>query len=183
MRLYRGCIRGCFMDLEVWIKFSIFVRCLILSSMSYVMGIDPGKGGGIAVLDMGSHDVIDVVPMPSTLTDISDFVCKYRDAECVYIEVVHSMPRQGVASTFTFGQYYGYVQMAVTCHGIRCIDVLPSKWQQSLGAKSLKGESYASHKRRLKGMAQKLFPGVRVTLDVADALLIAEYGKRRELGI
>lgn len=150
--------------------------------MRKVIGIDPGKGGGMAVIDIESHDVMESVPMPPTLADISDFVERHRDAVCAYIEIVHSMPKQGVSSTFTFGQYYGYVQMAVAAHKIRCVDVLPTKWQQSLGVKLKKGESYAEHKRRLKGKAQQLFPKEKVTLSVADALLIAEYGREQEVG-
>ena len=149
---------------------------------NYVLGIDPGVGGGLAVIDINTHEVIDVTSMPETLTDISDFVEKYKDADCAYIEKVHSMPKQGVASTFTFGQFYGYVQMAVTCHKIRCIDVLPTKWQQALGVKTMKDEGYSEHKRRLKGKAQQLFPKAKVTLKNADALLIAEYGRMKEIG-
>lgn len=141
-----------------------------------ILGIDPGKGGGLAVIDSDTHEVIEVTAMPETLTDISDFVERHKDAGCAYIEIVHSMPKQGVASTFTFGQFYGYVQIAVTCHKIRCIDVLPSKWQTALSMKAKKNEGYEAHKRRLKGKAQQLFPKVKVTLKNADALLIAEYG-------
>lgn len=148
--------------------------------MEYVIGIDPGKGGGIAVVDITTHEVIDVTAMPDTIADISGFIEKYRDAKSAYIEIVHSMPKQGVASTFTFGQYYGYVQMAVACHKVRCVDVLPSRWQQALGVKPKKDESYNSHKKRLKGLAQQLFPKTKVTLKNADALLISEYGRMQE---
>ena len=146
------------------------------------MGIDPGKGGGIAVIDADSNELVDVVSMPDTITDISDFIEKYHECNSVYLETVHSMPKQGIASTFTFGQYYGYVQMAVVAHKIRCIDVLPSKWQQALGIKSKKDESKTAHKNRLKGLAQKLFPKVKVTLKNADAILLAEYGRIQEVG-
>ena len=143
-----------------------------------ILGIDPGKNGGMAVLDADTNDIIDITSMPSTLTDISDFVERHQDVSCAVLETVHSMPGQGVASMFTFGQYYGYVQMAVVAHKIRCIDVLPAKWQQALGLKAKKCESKAEHKNRLKGLAQKLFPKVKVTLKNADALLLAEYGRR-----
>lgn len=144
------------------------------------MGIDPGRGGGIAVIDTLSGELVDVTAMPDTIADISDFIEKHNDVNSVYLETVHSMPKQGVASTFTFGQYYGYVQMAVVAHKIRCIDVLPSKWQQGLGVKAKKGEAKTAHKNRLKGLAQKLFPKAKVTLKNADAILLAEYGKRME---
>lgn len=143
-----------------------------------ILGIDPGKNGGMAVLDADTNEIIDITSMPSTLTDISDFVERHQDVSYAVLETVHSMPGQGVASMFTFGQYYGYVQMAVVAHKIRCIDVLPAKWQQVLGLKAKKGESKAEHKNRLKGLAQKLFPKVKVTLKNADALLLAEYGRR-----
>ena len=142
-----------------------------------IIGIDPGKNGGIAVVDSDTNDVVDVVSMPGTVKDISDFIERYKDASCAVLETVHSMPGQGVASMFTFGQYYGYVQMAVVAHKIRCIDVLPSKWQQALGVKAKKGEPKSVHKNELKGLAQKLFPDTKVTLKNADALLLAEYGR------
>ena len=40
------------------------------------------------------------------------------------------------------------------------------------------GESYGDFKRRLKAHAQKTFPQERVTLAVADAMLIAEFARR-----
>ena len=142
-----------------------------------VLGIDPGKGGGMAVIETTTSEVLDITAMPETITDISDFIERHKDAACAFIEIVHSMPKQGVASMFTFGQFYGYVQMAVTAHKIRCIDIQPSKWQQALGVKAKKEESYSQHKTRLKGKAQQLFPKAKVTLKNADALLIAEYGR------
>lgn len=145
-----------------------------------VLGIDPGKNGGLAVINACTHEVVEVVSMPETLADISDFIERHKDCTSAYIEIVHSMPKQGVSSTFTFGQFYGYVQMAVTCHKIRCINVLPTKWQGALSIKAKKGEGYEAHKRRLKGKAQQLFPKTKVTLKNADALLIAEYGCLQE---
>ena len=150
--------------------------------MKKVMGIDPGKGGGIAVIDADTHEVLDLCVMPDTLYDISEFIERHRDSVCCYIESVHSMPGQGVSSTFTFGQYFGYVEMAVVCHKIRSIEITPLKWQSLLGMKSKKGESKVSHKNRLKGRAQSLFPHAKVTLKTADALLIAEYGCLLEKG-
>ena len=144
------------------------------------MGIDPGVNGGIAVVNMDTHEVVDVTAMPDTLTDISDFIEKHKDVMAAYVEKVHSMPKQGVASTFTFGQFYGYVLMGVTAHKIRKIDVMPAKWQADMGVKPKKGEEKTAHKNRLKGLAQHLFPKAKVTLMNADALLLAEYGCKEE---
>jgi len=149
--------------------------------MRKIIGIDPGFNGGIAVLNADTAEVIEVVAMPDTIADISDVIERHKDAMCAYIEIVHSMPKQGVASTFTFGKYYGYVQMAVQAHKVRCIDVQPSKWQAFFSLKSDKGETKTQHKNRLKHRAQQLFPNVKITLATADALLIAEYGRKQEV--
>ncbi len=54
-------------------------------------------------------------------------------------------------------------------------EVVPSKWQSHHGMKKEKGEKDVEWKRRLKEKAQELFPSVKVTLQTADALLIASY--------
>ena len=45
-----------------------------------------------------------------------------------------------------------------------------------------KTESKTEWKNRLKGMAQQLYPDLKVTLATADALLIATYCKRKHEG-
>lgn len=148
--------------------------------MKKILGLDAGQAGGIAVMDLDNGQLLEVMPMPPTIQDISDVFERHNDAYCAYLEKVHSMPRQGVASSFKFGQNYAYLQMGLACHKIRCIDVTPQTWQKALSATSKKGESKTQHKNRLKGLAQKIFPKEKVTLKTADALLIAYYGYLKE---
>lgn len=143
-----------------------------------VIGIDPGASGGLAVLD-DKGKVVECIAMPETDHDINDFFSRHEDADCAYLEQVHSMPGQGVASTFKFGMNYGFLRAMLTAHGIRWIDVTPNKWQSSLCIRSIKDEPKVAHKNRLKGRAQQLFPKQKVTLKTADALLIAYYGWSR----
>ena len=78
----------------------------------------------------------------------------------------------GVTSSFTFGRGLGRLEALLTAHRIPYEEIAPGKWQRSLGCLT-KGD-----KNVTKARAQQLFPGVKVTHYVADALLIAEYGRR-----
>ena len=95
-----------------------------------------------------------------------------------YIEKVSSSPQMGVTSAFTFGRGYGFLRGLLTAYNYPFEEVLPRKWQASFGMKKGKDESNTQWKNRLKGKAQQLFPHLKVTLATADALLIAEYGRR-----
>ena len=88
------------------------------------------------------------------------------------IEKVHSMPKQGVKSSFTFGQGYGFLLGCLTALEIPFEYVTPQKWQRYLGCLS-KGD-----KNVTKQKAQELFPHLEITHATADALLIGEYLKR-----
>lgn len=144
------------------------------------IGIDPGASGGIAWID-------DVVPvagkMHATESDIWRHVERLslnrpRPVKAV-IEKVGAMPKQGLSSTFKFGQSYGSLRMALIAAGIPFDEVTPQKWQKELGLiRSNKNESITDKKNRHKAKAQQLFPGLKITHHVADALLIAEYCRR-----
>jgi hypothetical protein len=79
----------------------------------------------------------------------------------------------GVTSAFTFGRGYGSLLMALTAKRVPFDEVPPGTWQKTMGC--LSGGDKNVTKRR----AQQLFPAVKVTHAVADALLIAEFARRR----
>lgn len=149
--------------------------------MKTIIGIDPGQSGGVAWIQDGKPCV---EKMPETLqdlwgliTDISNTVREStRHLDCVaYLEQVHSSPQMGVKSSFTFGNGYGHLEMALTAAGIPFERVSPQKWQKALGCLT-KGNKNVSKRK-----AQELFPQMKVTHATADALLIAEYGRRNNL--
>ncbi len=154
----------------------------------YYLGVDPGKKGGIAVLE-DSGRVFDVLKMPDTKKDLWEAVQEVISTVYPHtplsalVEKVHSMPDQGVASSFTFGRGYGWLEMAFTAASIPMEDVTPNAWQRGMKIPPRKDKSKTEHKNLLKEKAQGLFPDVKVTLGVADALLIAEFHRRRCLGI
>lgn len=144
------------------------------------IGIDPGQSGGIAVIDEDNADAKKVVayPMPATRGDLIELLIYPLDARAI-VEKVHAMPKQGVSSCFKFGMNYERVCMALVCNGISFREVSPQRWQRELGIPfKKKSETKHQHKNRLKAVAQELFPSAKVTLAIADALLLAEYCRR-----
>lgn len=135
------------------------------------IGIDPGKSGGIAVI---RGAVCSAWKMLETDSDTLNMLKDHAGlGQCfALLERVHAMPGQGVTSTFTFGEGFGKLQMALTAAKIPYAFVTPQKWQKALGCLT-KGDKNVS-----KAMAQRLFPDLKVTHATADALLIAEYNRR-----
>ena len=137
-----------------------------------IIGIDPGRSGGLACIGPGGQDV-QVYKLDNTDRDVHEMLCEYvKVADFAFLEKVHSMPRQGVASTFKFGQSFGFLQGLLIASGIPFELVTPQKWQGYLGCRT-KGD-----KNVTKSRAQALFPDVKCTHAISDALLIAEYGRR-----
>ena len=148
-----------------------------------IIGIDPGKSGGIAWIGKNGHCV---EKMPETCKEIWELLesithgfASWKAGNGVlykaYIESVHSSPQMGVKSAFTFGNGFGHLEMALTAAGIPFERVRPQAWQKALGC--LTGGDKNVSKRR----AQELFPSLKITHATADCLLIAEYGRRMAL--
>lgn len=136
-----------------------------------VIGLDPGKSGGIAWCVNG---IMQAWPMGKTETDIARTIFdmgKFEETYC-FIEHVHARPGQGVVSMFTFGQGYGFLRGCLISNKIPFEEVNPMKWQRGVGCVA-RGD-----KNKLKAKAQQMFPGLDITLKTADAILIAEYGRR-----
>ena len=159
------------------------------------IGIDPGKGGGIATLrDSEAH----AIPMPATERDLyAQLMAARKAAEYAgvpifaVIEQVGATPQMGVTSAFSFGEAVGLARMALVASEIPFEEVSPLRWQRAMGALLPKGKPIkemtqaeraarqAQKKRLLKEHAQRLFPRARVTLATCDALLLAEYARRK----
>lgn len=150
------------------------------------MGVDPGQKGGFAFLSYDKKRCT-VIPMPETEEDIFRLI-KYCPSEVVHhalIERVHSMPQQSSQSGFTFGMGYGGLRMAMIACKIPFEEVTPRVWQKEFSIK-LKGknETKTQFKKRIVAKAQQLFPRQKgIDLRTADALLIAEYCRRKHEGI
>jgi hypothetical protein len=148
-----------------------------------VLGIDPGSAGGICLYDDG---IITTYKMPETYPDIYDFLegitSQHLPGEVVAVleDVGHGMPGQSSSATAKFARHNGHLEMALYALGIPTTKVTPQKWQKSY-SNSL-GKSSGCEKRewknKLKGLAQQMFPTTKVTLNTADAILLAAYGAK-----
>jgi crossover junction endodeoxyribonuclease RuvC len=142
-----------------------------MESMTTI-GIDPGKSGGIAWIQDGKACV---EKMPDTLQDLWELLRDIAaEGRCkAYLEQIHSSPQMGVVSSFTFGNGFGHLEMALTAAGIPFERVRPQVWQKAMGCMT-KGDKNVSKRK-----AQELFPSMKVTHATADALLIASYGAKQ----
>jgi hypothetical protein len=158
-------------------------------------GIDPGKRGGIAVIaeDM---DVYSLCPIPVItgrkpeydLPRIVNVLAKQGSDVHVFIERLAPMPPKlgGSAANFQRGYSMGLLQGICTALKFRWTLVSPSVWQKTFW------KVRADTKQMSILHAERLFPEVdllptersRKPHDgMADALLIAEHGRRVSTGL
>lgn len=139
--------------------------------MRTCIGLDPGKGGGIAIIRDGT---VSAYSMPVTVADVWEEIGRWQNSNVIAaLEIVHSSPQMGVKSAFTFGNGYGHLEMALTAAGISWRGVRPQVWQKEMQCLT-KGDKNVSKRR-----AQALFPNIKVNHAIADALLIAEWLRRQ----
>ena len=144
-----------------------------------VIGIDPGKGGGIAIWNYG---IVKALKCPNSVPEMASIV-----SSCIgnwqvnnvvaYIERVHAFPTDGRSSAFKFGQNYGQWLGILGALGVDTIFVTPQTWMKYYKNKysiELPKEKQ-ERKRKLKELALK-YVNKKVTLYNADAILIAVYG-------
>lgn len=152
-----------------------------------VVGIDPGLSkttkGGLACIEGGR--LIDAIDMPGlTVGNVSypivdglsvfRFIQEYRPDEIV-IELVGSMPEQGVSSTFKFGCAYGSVVGVALATEYPVRLSTPQVWKRRAGLIGLP-------KNAALALAKKLWPDdahlfkLKKYIGRADASLIARYG-------
>jgi crossover junction endodeoxyribonuclease RuvC len=110
-----------------------------------------------------------------------------HDIRLVVFEKVGTMPKQGISSAFNFGYGCGRLRGMIEAMGLPIQLVIPQDWKRVVlrGMKSDdKGDSVIAAKR--------LWPGVDLrgseskqaqdSHNVADALCLAEYGRRQVTG-
>jgi crossover junction endodeoxyribonuclease RuvC len=149
------------------------------------LGIDPGKSGGIAAIDGVS--IVETIKLCETPADVCAWIrsCNGTWEWKAVIEQVHSgvfarrgkngkQSRMGVVSAFTFGKSFGWLLGVLDALRIPYEFVSPQKWQGVMQCRT------GGKKNVSKAAAQRLFPQVKVTHAIADALLIAEYARRLE---
>lgn len=142
------------------------------------IGIDPGQSGGAVWLGDNGEILGRMKFAGATDHDIALALAEWGqepDTRAI-IEQVHAMPKQGVSSTFKFGRSFGFLIGCLTALEVPYTLVTPAKWQGALGCRT-RGDKNVS-----KAAAQRRWPKEKWTHALADAALIAEYGRRQEKG-
>lgn len=137
------------------------------------LGIDPGINGAAAIIK--GRKLMDVLRFKDrTGLEIRDFFLEWKESSRATgsylhaaIEKVHSMPKQGVASSFKFGDACGHLRGLLDGLAIPYRFVTPQRWMKDLGCLT-KGD-----KNVTKAMAHRTWPDYKATHADADALLIA----------
>lgn len=142
--------------------------------LTYI-GIDPGAKGGLAVIRDGGITVA-----PYEKSRYIEILSRVPPDSVCCLEHVHAMPGQGVTSMFNFGQSFGWVQGVLEAMGVSYELVQPQKWKKEFSITGDKNSSIMVCKRLFPGVS--LLPTERCRKDndgMAEALLMAEYAKRR----
>lgn len=143
--------------------------------MNYLIGIDPGKGGASVVLSVEGvvRDIFEF--SKGGESGFLEFARVWSDKGALAVmEKVSAMPKQGVASTFKFGDNTGFLRGVVMGNGIPLELVLPATWQKGLMLPKVPTKT--KHKANLKDVAARVYPGHKWTLATCDAFLIARWG-------
>ena len=156
-----------------------------------VIGIDPGKKGGVVMLDSvycaGVNNFSCIMPdsLVGFAMSIKEAVlCEGKSEGVVaYVELVHSMPGQGVTSMFNFGKGFGEILGVLAALNIRTELVSPQKWKRAVLAGTDRDKAAAIRFVQENYPAIDLTPGrCRVPQDgIADAVCIAHYGMLQEI--
>lgn len=137
-----------------------------------LMGIDPGKSGGIALLTL-QGEFVEAFPMPETERDTAEIFTEFgpRISVCA-IERLQPMFKTSKVAMFKLGQSYGFLRGLLIVLQIRFEEIRPQVWQKGLACLS------GGKKAVTRARAQQLWPKQKITNKTADSLLIAEYLRR-----
>lgn len=153
----------------------------------YIIGIDAGVNGGIAIWDC-ENEIARVVKMPRDVTDLREMLEHYNgiDKTVVFLEKLSVRPDDTVAEggRVNMGKLFriqkmisGYEQLKATIgiSGVPYVLVHPMTWQSRLGIR-IKGEEKKTRKHRYEQLAEQYYGNIKVTLWNCDALLIMRFG-------
>lgn len=158
-------------------------------TINCVIGVDPGANGGIAVFLPGATPK--VAKMPKDITELRDFFAYYREnyKPIVFLEKLSVRPddvtadggRANMGKLFRIQKMmanFEHLKALIETAGIPYVQVHPLSWQTKLKLR-VRGvhEEKADRKRRYQEHAGQLYPGVKVTLWNADALLLMHFGR------
>ena len=159
-------------------------------TINCVMGIDPGSNGGIAIFIPGMRTK--AIKMPKDNSDLAAIFEYYAEnyKPIIFLEKLSVRPddvavgadgKPNMGKIFRIQKMmanFEHLKALIETSGIPYVMVHPRKWMcyLNLVQKGVKEEK-AERKRRYASKAGELYPGVKVTLWNADALLIMHFAR------
>lgn len=161
-----------------------------------IVGIDPGKTGAIALLDLGSRSpaVYDIPLLPGTkgkevmdYRKVAELLAPPDSGRIIAVlEGVSARPTDGSVQAFQFGRSFGALEMALIGHGYEMHYPTPNTWKRHFNLTKLsKEETDSQAKERSRGLALQRFPDVadhlkrKMDHGRAEAMLLALYGAEK----
>jgi len=139
------------------------------------IGVDPGKGGGIAVMVEGNAP--ELYNMSDTIGDMLELFRQIASIDgekvCYSEKVGGHRPGNSAVATATFARHCGNLEMGLLAAGIPTTLVAPQKWMKAMGSLS---KEKGKRKNQIKDAMQRKYPGLKITLKTSDALAIMDYG-------
>lgn len=141
-----------------------------------ILGIDPGLSGACAFYFPGEPEGLTAedLPIAGNEIDAAQFARRLRQMRptVAIIERVNAMPKQGVASTFKFGQAYGTVRGIVQGLDIPLHLKTPATWKKHF--------NLSADKEAARALAIRLWPACtafsrKKDHGRAEAALLARY--------
>lgn len=154
-----------------------------------VIGIDPGRMGGIAIFVPGK--LVKVVKMPKDVGELNELLTYYAENynPIVFLEKLNVRPDDASVegAGVNMGKLYRiqklianfeHLKAVIEVCGVPYVLVHPLSWQTKLKLRKLGSrEDKAQRKKRYQRAAASFYPEVRATLWNADALLIMHFGR------
>lgn len=155
-----------------------------LKKQRVYLGIDVGGSGAVCLMSEDSK-IIDITLNKETDADVAHAIWQAKEmydvVHCM-IENVHSMPKQGVSSSFKFGESKGFLRGLLVAYKIPFTFVTPQRWMKESGIILDSSRTKTEKKNMLKQRAQQLYPEHKITLANADAILLARYCRNTTYG-
>lgn len=143
------------------------------------IGIDPGKSGAM-VARMADGTMLEAVFNEDAYCDLLDSVAGSDDTAFCIVERVGAMPKQGLSSTFNFGENFGFIQGLLYAYSIPFELVRPQVWKKEFGITSDKNTSIQVCKRLFPELNLLRTEKCRKPHDgIAEAALMCEYARRK----
>lgn len=147
-------------------------------AFDYYMGVDPGKNGAIALITFDGQKVLSLQKLEATDVDTVKVITNIKTFYSSVSAVIEKLQANAFTkASYSIGYYSGLLKGAMIANQIRFEEETPNSWQRAMKCQT-KGDKHIT-----KALAQKLFPGVHITLETADALILAEYARRKDLGL